>query len=103
MPDYDSPTDPFERLGLQAGSRESMRTTAGKAKAFDLWRKGVTDPHVARLSREISELHYRQINIMSLIAKAFAEPKRQVEPQKRPRPLGFWGHVKAWLRERRQG
>jgi hypothetical protein len=105
MPDYDPPTDPasdaFERFGLQAGSRESMRDISAKVKAFDSWRKGITDPHNARLAREISESHHRQINIMSLISKAFSEPKRRVDVQKRQRPLGFWGHLRAWWRERR--
>jgi hypothetical protein len=105
MPDYDPPTDPasdpFERLGLQGGSRESMKEIANKVKAFDSWRKGVSDPHDARLAREISESHYRQINIMALIAKAFREPKREVDTRKAERPLGLIGHLRAWLRELR--
>jgi len=97
----DPPTNPFERLGLEAGSRESMAKIADKVKAFDSWRKGVTDPHDARFAREISELHYRQINIMALIAKAFSEPKREVDTRKAERPLGLIGHLRAWLRELR--
>ena len=100
MPHRDPPTDPLERLGLQAGSRESMVKIATKAEAFDQWRKGITDPHTARLAREISESNYRQINIMALIAKAFCEPKRELETKKKKAPIGLWGHLSAWWRER---
>jgi len=96
----DRPTDPFERLGLQAGSRESMSKIATKADDFDQWRKGISDPHTARLAREISESHYRQINIMALIALAFSEPRRDVDAKKKKAPIGLWGHLRAWWRER---
>ena len=100
MPDSERPTDPFERLGLQAGARESMAKIATKAEAFDQWRRGISDPHHARLAREISESNYRQINIMALIAKAFSESKRDIYIKKKKAPIGLWGHLVAWWRER---
>lgn len=96
----DPPTDPFERLGLQAGSAEFMAKIANKADAFDKWRAGITDPHVARLAKEISEANYQRINILALVAKAFGEPKRGLDTKKRNAPIGLWGHLCAWWRER---
>ena len=96
----DRPTDPFERLGLQAGSRESMAKIGSRAEAFDKWRGGIRDPHIARLAREISETHYRQINILAYISTAFAEPAREVVAKKKSAPIGLWGHIVLWWRER---
>ena len=96
----DPPTDPFERLGLQAGSAEFMAKIANKADAFDKWRAGITDPHVARLAKEISEANYQRINILALIAKAFSESKRDIYIKKKKAPIGLWGHLVAWWRER---
>ena len=89
------PTDPFERLGLAAGSVESMQKVGRSVDAFDKWRKSISDPHTARLAREISEQHYRQIGIYSLVAKVLARHEKQKAP------IGLWGHLCAWWRERR--
>ena len=77
-----------------------MAKIATKVEAFDNWRRGITDPHTARLAREISESNYRQINIIALISKAFGEPKREVDTKKKKAPIGLWGHLVAWWRER---
>jgi hypothetical protein len=94
MPDSERPTDPFERLGLVAGSVESMQKVGRAAKDLDRWRKGITDPHVARLAKEVSEQHHRQIGIYNLVAKVLSRYEKQKAP------IGLWGHLKAWWAER---
>lgn len=95
MPHRDPPTDPLERLGLVAGSLEAMQKVGRAAKDLDRWRKGISDPHVARLAKEISEQHHRQIGIYNLVAKVLSRYEKQ------ERPLGLIGHLRAWWRERR--
>jgi len=88
---HDPPTDPLARLGMAAGALESMQKTGRAAKELDRWRRGIADPHVARLAREVSEDRHRMICVMHLVSVALAA---------RRKPLGLWGHLAAWWRER---
>ena len=91
---HDPPTDPFARLGMAGGALESMQKTGRAAQELDRWRKGITDPHVARLAREMSEDRHRMICMMHLVSVALSS---------RPKPLGLWGHIRAWWWERQAG
>jgi hypothetical protein len=93
---HDRPTDPMvSRVGMAAGCEAEMHACSRAAEEIKRRRTGIRDHESRELSRQIGELFHRQAGIYHLLSVAL------LPPQKRERPLGLWGHLRAWWRERR--
>lgn len=90
----DPPTDPFARLGMAAGALESMQKAGLAAQELENWRRQLRDPVAVRLAKEISEDRHRMICVMHLVSVALSGQRKPAKP------LGLWGHLRAWWRER---
>jgi hypothetical protein len=91
------PTDPMiSRVGIAAGCEADMHECAREAGEIDKRRRGIRDPESRELAKHISTLLHRQASIYHLLSIALLPAK---VPQKQKRPLGLWGHFRAWVRE----
>lgn len=99
MPESDRPTDPMtQRVGMALGAEAEMHECAREARKVTDRRSGIRDPETRNLSRDVAALYHRQAGLYHLVSVALL-PLR--EPEKQKAPIGLWGHIKLWWRERR--
>ena len=91
------PTDPMiARVGMAAGCEAEMHACARLAEETRKRRDKVRHVEEREIYKLVGELFHRQAGMYHLLSVAL------LTPQKKQRPLGLWGHLRAWWREGRR-